>query len=115
MIGLWKRLNDPLFAWVEGKVDPFAAHDGGTPPGSPWSYFRQQVRPFHGVMRIAVVTGFVLGVTELALIWYGGRLVDLMADGPESFWTDHGGELLVALLLLVLLRVVGILRLLECL
>ena len=41
---------------------------------------------------------------DVALLWYVGRLVDLLgATGPADFWTLHGTEvILVALAVLVL-------------
>lgn len=55
-------------------------------------------------MAIASVVGVLVAVLELGLIWYAGRLVDLMGAGPATLWSDHGQEIALAALVLLTLR-----------
>lgn len=98
-----------LFDWVEGLVDPFAPQDG-VADKRPLRFLFQAMRPFRTVMILASVLGIAVAVLELGLIWYAGRLVDLMAAGSATFWADNGGEILIAAALLLLIRplVVGL-------
>ena len=40
---------------------------------------------------------------EVVLIWYVGRMVDFLAQGaPAQVWADHGTEILVVALIILL-------------
>jgi ATP-binding cassette, subfamily B, multidrug efflux pump len=93
-----------LFTFVEGLSDPFGPAPDATPPARPLAFMLGQLGPFRRVMGIAAVVGSLVAVMELGLIWYAGRLVDLMAAGPEGFWAQHGVEVALAALVLLLLR-----------
>ena len=93
-----------LFAAVEGMVDPFAPYDPRTPDKRPLRFLFDHMRPFRRVMVIAGLVGAVVAALELGLIWYAGRLVDLMSVGPDGFWANHGTEVAVAAVLLLLIR-----------
>ena len=93
-----------LFSFVEGMTDPFATPPPGTPPGRAMAFLVSNMRPFAGVMAIASVVGVLVAVLELGLIWYAGRLVDLMGAGPATLWRDHGQEIALAALVLLILR-----------
>ena len=93
-----------LFALVEGMTNPFAATGLGTPPKQALSYLMDNMRPFAKVMAIASVVGIAVAGLELGLIWYAGRLVDLMTAGPAGFWSDHSTEIVAAALVLLVLR-----------
>ena len=56
------------------------------------------------VMAWAALSILVVAVIEIALIWYAGRLVDVLGDTPPGeVWTRYGLELaLVALFILIL-------------
>jgi ATP-binding cassette, subfamily B, multidrug efflux pump len=97
-------LRARLSTWVEGLVDPFAAHPARTPDKRPLHFMLDHLRPFRNVMLIAGAVGIAVALLELGLIWYAGRLVDLMNAGPANFWQDNGGEVLIAALLLLLIR-----------
>jgi ATP-binding cassette, subfamily B, multidrug efflux pump len=97
-------LRARLSTWVEGLVDPFAAHPAHTPDKRPLHFMLGHLRPFRNVMLIAGAAGIAVALLELGLIWYAGRLVDLMNAGPATFWQDNGGEVLIAALLLLLIR-----------
>ncbi len=95
----------PLFRQVEDMVDPFAPHAEGTPPDRVWPFVFEQLRPFRRVLILAAVIGVLVALLELGLVYYAGRLVDLMdATGPDGFWTAHGTEVILAAVLLLLLR-----------
>ncbi|SMY07168.1 ABC transporter ATP-binding protein [Flavimaricola marinus] len=93
-----------IFVWIEGLVDPFAPYHESTPDARPLRFALSHLRPFKTVIAIAGVAGAVVAVLELGLIWYAGRLVDLMSAGPATFWGDYGGEVLLAAIFLLLLR-----------
>ena len=93
-----------MYRFFENLVDPFADGPSGTPPGTLLAYMRTQIAPFRRQVPWIALSGLVVALIEGGLIFYGGRLVDLMtAAGPAAFWADHGTEvILVALGILVL-------------
>jgi len=93
-----------LFGWVEGLVDPFAPYPPATPDKRPLRFLIDHLRPFRPVMGLAAGVGLAVAVLEPGLIWYAGRLVDLMAAGPAGFWANHGLEVALAAALLLLIR-----------
>jgi ATP-binding cassette, subfamily B, multidrug efflux pump len=93
-----------LFRAVEGMVDPFAAYPSATPDKRPLRYIASHLGPFRGVMAWSALVGSLVAGLELGLIWYAGRMVDLMAAGPDGFWVAHGLEIAAAVIILLLLR-----------
>jgi len=105
-----KQILNRLFVWIEGRVDPFGPYPEQTPDKRPLHFMLSHLRPFSTVMWIGGVLGGLVAVLELGLIWYAGRLVDQMAAGPGTFFSDHGIELALAAVILLMLRplVVGL-------
>ena len=105
-----KQILNRLFVWIEGRVDPFGPYPEQTPDKRPLHFMLSHLRPFSTVMWIGGVLGGLVAVLELGLIWYAGRLVDQMAAGPGTFFSDHGIELVLAAVVLLMLRplVVGL-------
>ncbi|PJN96844.1 multidrug ABC transporter ATP-binding protein [Amaricoccus sp. HAR-UPW-R2A-40] len=94
-----------MFRFFETRVDPYATYDEDAPPPARlWPFLRAYLRPLFPVMGWATLTILAVALTEVALIWYGGRLVDLLADTPPGeVWIRHGVELaLVAVFVLAL-------------
>ena len=102
------RTISKFIDWTEARVDPFGPHTPETPGKGPLRFVLQNMRGFRPILVLAAIAGTVVAVLELGLIWYAGRLVDLMAAGPDSFWADHRGELILAAILLLLLRPIAI-------
>ncbi|MCG8546274.1 MAG: ABC transporter ATP-binding protein/permease, partial [Alphaproteobacteria bacterium] len=93
-----------MFRRLESLIDPFLAVDE-TPSDRFWPFVLSHLRPFRRVLAIVAFTGFTVALVETGLIYYAGRLVDLMAaSGPESFATRHGVELAVVVLLILFVR-----------
>lgn len=104
------RLLVPIYRWIEDKVDPFADYDVRTPDSRPFHYLVDQMRTLGPVLKFAIVSASIVAVLELGLIWYAGRLVDLMTPGPVGFWANHGGEIAAAAVVFLFFRpiVVGL-------
>ncbi len=98
-----------LFVRIEDMVDPFAPDGNATPSTSPARFIADHLRPFRRVMAWAAVAGTVVALLELGLIWYAGRLVDLMSAGPGAFWADHWVELALAVAVFLALRPLAVL------
>ena len=98
-----------MFRYFENLVNPFAAHEGGTPPAALWPFMTSQFGPFRRWMVWMALTGVLVALIETGLIFYTGRVVDLMnASERQSFWSSHGWELLAAALFILILRPVAI-------
>ncbi|MEC7761616.1 MAG: ABC transporter ATP-binding protein [Pseudomonadota bacterium] len=94
-----------MFRFFESRVDPFVDHDRATPPGRIWPYVKTHLGNFWPWLGWMAVTGLIVAVTETAIIAYMGRVVDLIEAGEAAtFWSQHGVELALAALAVLLVR-----------
>ena len=94
-----------MFRYFENLVDPFRIFDEKTPPANLWAYIRTQVAPFRHILPWMAISGITVALMESGLIFYSGRIIDLMnTTGPQSFWDSHAPELIVAFLFILCLR-----------
>ncbi|MCL4068514.1 ABC transporter ATP-binding protein/permease [Pseudomonas sp. GX19020] len=94
-----------MFRFFEGLVDPYTAYsETDTPPRKLWPWLRDYIRPFRKVFAVTGTLSVASAFIEVALIWYLGRLIDLMVtSGPAAFFAEHGLEVaLIALAVLVI-------------
>ena len=95
-----------VFRFFEGLVDPyqpFAQTD--TPPRQLWPFLMGYARPFRRVFAVTGVLSVVVAFADVALIWYLGRLIDLLGSvGPGRLWAEHGVEIAAVGLAVLLLR-----------
>jgi ATP-binding cassette subfamily B multidrug efflux pump len=94
-----------MFRKFENLINPFAPFAADTPPSELWSYIRTQLKPFQKWLPWLALTGFIVAVMESALVFYSGRLIDLMTDaGPSTFWQSHKLEILLVAAFILFLR-----------
>ena len=95
-----------MFRYFEGLVDPYAPYEADdTPPRRLWPFLRAWSRPFHRVFALTAVMSVIVAAVELWLIWYMGRLVDVLSSGaPAEVWADRKWELIAVALFVLLLR-----------
>ncbi|SHG98891.1 ABC transporter ATP-binding protein [Cognatishimia maritima] len=94
-----------FFRFFENLVDPyedFAETD--TPPRKLWPFLRDYMGPFKRVFWVAAIMSVVVAVVEIGLIYYMGRLVDLLAGDPAEVWATYGTELIWAGVFVLLIR-----------
>ncbi len=95
ILGRFERLVNPYVAYVPDDV----------PPRRLWPFMRQYLGPFRGVFWAAGIMSVLVAAVEVALIWYMGRVVDVLTvTGPQALWESHGTELVLAALFLLFLR-----------
>lgn len=94
-----------VFRHFENLVDPFQSCEDKTPPSNLWAYLKTQIAPFRHVLPWLALSGIAVALMESGLIFYSGRIIDLMnAAGPESFWSSHSLELMLAVGFILCLR-----------
>ena len=94
-----------MYKIFESLIDPFARFQEETPPKTLWAYLKTQYGPFRKWMVVMALSGVVVALMETGLIFYSGRVIDLLsANTPESLKANHGLELMVAALLILFLR-----------
>ncbi|QBY01173.1 ABC transporter ATP-binding protein [Rhodophyticola sp. CCM32] len=94
-----------MYRKFEDLINPFAHVPGDTPPGTLWAYYRTQLAPFRRWLPWMALAGFLVAIMESALIFYSGRLIDLMnTAGPLAFWQAHKLEVSLAALFILFLR-----------
>ena len=84
-----------MFRWFESLVDPYAAYsETDTPPNRLWPFLAEYLRPARRVMAWTILSVLAVALLEIWLIWYAGRLVDVLgATPPAEVWARHGIEL----------------------
>ncbi|KIC20022.1 ABC transporter ATP-binding protein [Leisingera sp. ANG-Vp] len=94
-----------MFRAFENLVDPFAENRPAPPRASLKAYLAQQLAPYRKWLPLMFATGVLTALMESGLIFYSGRVVDLMAGtGASMFWQEHGTEMLLALFCVLILR-----------
>ena len=94
-----------MFRFFESLVDPYGPYrDTDAPPNRFWPYILAYVRPARWVLVWTTLAILAVAIIEILLIWYAGRLVDLLGKTePGALWSRHGIELgLVAVFILFL-------------
>ena len=95
-----------MFRFFERLVDPYEPYkELDTPPTRLWPFLMGYARPFKRVCWAAGLMSVVVAAVEVWLIFYMGRLVDLMGQvEPGAVWALHGFELLLVALFILFLR-----------
>ncbi len=95
-----------MFSYFEQLVDPYGPYEQtDTPPRKLWPFLKQYIQPFKGVFAITATLSVVSAFADVAMIWYVGRLVDLLSTtGPQAVWADYGAEILVVAAAILILR-----------
>ncbi len=95
-----------MFSFFESLVDPYGPYEQtDTPPRQLWPFLKQFMIPFRKVFAVTAVLSVVSAFADVVLIWYVGRLVDLLAtSGPVEAWASHGTEILSVGLAILILR-----------
>jgi len=96
----------PMFRFFENMVDPYTAYpETDTPPRKLWPFLWSYSQPFKGLFAITALTSVIVAAVEVGLIWYMGRIVDLMSDSsPAEVMAAHGLELILAGIFMLTLR-----------
>jgi ATP-binding cassette, subfamily B, multidrug efflux pump len=94
-----------MFKFFENLVDPYVAYpQEDRPPTALWPFLRAYSEPFRRVFFWTALMSVVVAGTEVGLIYYMGRVVDLLGGDPATFWEVYGWELTAVALFIILLR-----------
>lgn len=95
-----------MLRFFENLVDPYVDYpQTDRPPQRLWPFLRQFMGPFRKVFWAAGIASFAVAFVEIGLLWYLGRVVDLLGrTGPANFWAEHGWELAVAAAFILIVR-----------
>ncbi|WP_333828896.1 ABC transporter ATP-binding protein [Pararhodobacter sp.] len=95
-----------MLKYFENLVDPYTSYtESDHPPQRLWPFLRQYMGPFRKVFVAAAVMSLVVAFVEVGLLWYLGRVVDLLGEtGPAAFWAAYGWELAAAAVFILLIR-----------
>lgn len=94
-----------MFKFFEGLVDPYIDYDKNeTPSRRLYSFLRNYARPFDRIFLIAGLLTVVIAASEILLLSYMGRLVDLLVGPPTNVWAEHGVEFVLVAVLILTLR-----------
>jgi ATP-binding cassette subfamily B multidrug efflux pump len=94
-----------MFRFFENLVDPYVDYPADDrPPQDLWPFFKAYGLPFKGVFALTAFMSILVAAIEVGLIYYLGRIVDVLDQGPEQMWAQHGTELVIVALFIVFLR-----------
>lgn len=94
-----------MFRFFENLVDPYIAYsESDTPPRKLWPFLREYSIPFKKVFMLTGVMSIIVAAIEIGLIYYMGRLVDLLDSDPAQIWADHGIEFICVAAFVLILR-----------
>ena len=94
-----------MFRFFENLVDPYTAYDEvDTPPTRLWPFLLEYSRPFMKVFFWTALLSIIVAGVEIGLIYYMGRVVDLLGSPPEQMWEAYGNELVLMALFVLFLR-----------
>lgn len=94
-----------MFKYFESLVDPYTPYtESDVPPTKLWPFLLEYSQPFKRVFVVAGIMSIIVAAIEVGLIYYMGRIVDLMGTSPSEFWTNYGTEVIIVGLLVLTVR-----------
>ncbi|MEM6372082.1 MAG: ABC transporter ATP-binding protein [Pseudomonadota bacterium] len=94
-----------MFKYFESLVDPYVDYvETDTPPTKIWPFLWDYSQPFKRLFVFAAIMSLVVATIEVGLIYYMGRVVDLLATSPGEFWAAHGLEITLVAAFVLLAR-----------
>ncbi|MES2144259.1 MAG: ABC transporter ATP-binding protein [Pseudomonadota bacterium] len=95
-----------MFRFFENLVDPYQPYvETDTPPTRLWPFLKEYVRPFRAVFAVTALFSVGNAVLDVGMIWYLGRLVDLMSgQTPQAFLAAHWVEIVVVAFVILVVR-----------
>jgi ATP-binding cassette subfamily B multidrug efflux pump len=94
-----------IFTFFEHLVDPYVDYaQQDRPPRDLWPFFKSYSAPFKKVFALTALMSILVAAIEVGLIYYMGRVVDVLEQGPEQMWAQHGTELILVALFIIFLR-----------
>jgi|GEM_PF-5110964 len=82
-----------MFKFLENLVDPYADYkETDTPPTKLWPFMWEYSQPFKAVFLFTAVMSLVVASVEVGLIYYMGRVVDVLGGEPAQVWDEYGTE-----------------------
>jgi ATP-binding cassette subfamily B multidrug efflux pump len=94
-----------MFRFFEKMVDPYVAYpEQDQPPQELWPFLRDYSVPFRKVFILTGIMSVIVAFIEIGLIYYMGRVVDLLEGSPAEVWEQYGTELILVGLFIVFVR-----------
>ncbi len=94
-----------MFRFFENLVDPYIDYvEKDVPPRALWPFLRDYCIPFKRVFIITAIMSIVVAAIEVGLIYYMGRIVDLLGTDPTKMWDTYGTELMIVAAFVLLVR-----------
>jgi len=95
-----------LFRFFESLVDPYVDHEAtDRPPNRLWPFLWNYAQPFKKIFAISAMMSVITATIEVGLLWYLGRVIDLLSGGePATVWQDNKVELILVALFILLVR-----------
>jgi ATP-binding cassette subfamily B multidrug efflux pump len=94
-----------MFKFLENLVDPYVAYEEtDTPPTKLFPFLWNYSQPFKAVFAFTAIMSLVVAFVEVGLIYYMGRVVDLLGGDPAQVWAQYGTEFIVIAVLILTVR-----------
>jgi ATP-binding cassette subfamily B multidrug efflux pump len=94
-----------MFRFFENLVDPYTDYpESDRPPTTLWPFLKEYSQPFRRVFLWTAVLSVAVATIEIGLIYYMGRVVDLLGGSPVEVWEQNGTELILVALFIIFLR-----------
>ncbi len=95
-----------MFRYFESLVDPYAPYRvTDTPPRTLFAFLWDYSQPFRRYYALSALMSVIVAGIDVGLIFYLGRVVDLLNSGdPADVWARYGLELVLAAVFLLVGR-----------
>ncbi|MFT7593666.1 MAG: ATP-binding cassette subfamily B multidrug efflux pump [Paracoccaceae bacterium] len=94
-----------MFRFFENLVDPYVSYpEEDRPPTKLWPFLKGYAQPFRRVFFWTAILSVVVAAIEIGLIYYMGRIVDLLGGDPAQVWQAHATEFILLAVFIVVLR-----------
>jgi ATP-binding cassette subfamily B multidrug efflux pump len=94
-----------MFRFFENLIDPYVDYpEEDHPPQKLWPFLRAYSVPFRKVFWITAIMSIIVAGIEIGLIYYMGRVVDLLNGDPSEVLSTYGAELIAVAMFIIFLR-----------